>query len=246
MFRKIIIGLVLSIVCFTSICFAEGYSPKVGDSLQYKIIAKSWIHGGNQYINIVNRETYKGHDVFMVHSVLETIGIIKSITKYSEVEDMALDASGFFPWYIRRECHEGENTRVDEISIDYEKGVGERITTAYDGNKSRSEIKIPGYVFDALSLQFYLRKDKFINKINKLYFYGDGNISDVNFETEEVNKPLHLDSGTFPKYDQFSDPKSKITVLISDDAQRLPIVIRQIGGFGKVEAKLAKYTGMPN
>lgn len=242
MFRRLrVLFLVLIIVLSSNAIFAEGYTPQVGETLEFKVILKSFLHAGNQTVRVVKKEVYNSKEVFAVHSQLETVGFAKALYKYAEIEDLLLDADGLFPRYTRRECHEGSKIRIEEVVFDYENSVAERTVTV-DGAKSSSQIKLPGPVQDALSLQFYLRKEGFTSGENKVFFYGDGNIKEIAFTASLItNQALKLDCGTFSQYSQFSNEPSKITVLVDNDLH-LPLIIKQVAGFGKVESKLVKYT----
>ena len=241
MFRKIgVLLLVLFIVIISGTIYAEGYTPKIGESLEFKVILKSFLHAGNQTVRVIKKDVYNGKEVFAVHSLLETVGFAKALYKYAEIEDLLLDAEGLYPRYARRECHEGSKIRIEEVAFDYENWIAER-TVTIDGAKSSSQIKLPGNVQDGLSLQFYLRKEGFNPGENKVFFYGDGNIKEIAFTASEVtNQTLRLDCGTFSQYRQYINDQSKITVLV-DNNLHLPLIIKQVANFGKVESKLVKY-----
>ena len=85
--------------------------PKVGEILKYKVIVKSAIHGANETIKVVSKDTYNGRDVYNIHSQMGTIGLAKGLYNYDQVEDLVLDAEGLYPWFIKL-----ETTRKQEYS----------------------------------------------------------------------------------------------------------------------------------
>jgi hypothetical protein len=217
---------------------AEEFSLRVGETLVYKAMAKTIIHGADQTVKVVSKGNYRNREVYNIHLTMNTIGLVREITKYSEKEDLILDAEGMYPWYIRHEVTEGDSIEVEEVSFDYSRGVAVRIYYENNGPKIRTEIKLPGFVQDGVSLQYYLRKADLNPGVNQIYFYSNGKVEPVSFNLSEGNKPLKLECGTFDQYLLLNDPVSKFTVMIAKNQHRYPLVIQKIANFGKVEARL--------
>jgi hypothetical protein len=240
MFRKILMSLFLLgllIFPFDGIGLAQGYVPKVGETLQYKLTVKSVIYGANQTVKVVSRERYNGNEVYRVHSSMSTVGVVQKLYSYWETEEVLLSADGLYPLYLKRKIHEKGETETDEVHFDYFKGIASRTFTANGAKPEYSEIELPGYVCETLSLQYFLRKNSSAAKNNKLYFYSNGKIKEVAYHiTEEHKKELTLDCGTFSDY--FRMESEDILVIIDNHLNRYPLIIRKMAKFGKVEARL--------
>lgn len=240
MFRKTIFLIVLSLIgSLSGGVYGNVYSPKVGESLEYKVIVKSMMHGADQTIKVLSKGVIHNREVVNIQSVMTTVGLIGSLAKYSEKEDLVLDSTGLFPWHIRREVHDGDKILIEDVTFDYARQTAIRIFTRNGGTPERTELKLPEYVQDGLSLQFYLRKGNFVNGPNKVIFYSNGAMEETVYTVKEVKETLRLDCGTYKNFLQVDHPKSGIIILL-DTIERMPLVIRKNASFGKIEAKLVK------
>lgn len=240
MFRRMIFIFLLS---FSSILIGTVEStddyiqPKVGECLEYEVVVKSMVHGANQTVNIVESGVYRDRPVIKVRCVMDSVGLVKNLTKYKETEEIILDLEGLYPWVIRREITDKDGVETEEVTFDYLRGVAVRNFSKNGGPEERSEIQVMGYVQDALSLQFYLRKNVTLGH-NEILYYSDGKIKKISYQITEVIEPLQLDCGEFKKHYQINNSGEKITILISKTPERYPLVIQKNGKIGKVEAKL--------
>lgn len=240
MLRKLFPCCCLALVlCFGSFGYAENAPFKVGEVLEYKLYAKTAIYGANEIIKVVSKNTLNGREVYRVHAEMATIGIVKGLYEYSQIEDLVMDAEGFYPYWIRLETKDRSKNQLEEIHFDYAGKKAIRVLTKNGGTET-SEIELPGFVQDGLSLQFYLRQDQIAEKPSMIYFYGNGKIKGSNFEIKQISKPIKLESGTYSKYLQIIDYENDITVLIAENQSRLPIYVKKIAKFGSMEMKLSK------
>jgi hypothetical protein len=239
MYRKILGILMLGLLLFPfDLSWAQsGYAPEIGETLQYKLIVKSVIYGANQTVRVISKEKYCGQDVYRIQLAMNTVGVVQKLYNYSETEEVLLSADGLHPLYLKRKIHEKEETETDEVRFDYSKAIAFRTFTPNTGKPEYSEIKLPGYVCEALSLQYFLRKIPSGARNNTLYFYSNGKIKEVTYLLNEVRQgQLTLDCGTFSNY--FKIESEDITVVIANNPDRFPLIIRKMAKFGKVEARL--------
>lgn len=243
MSRKIFIYLfALGIfLCSFDLGRAEGYLPKVGETLQYKLIVKSMIYGANQTVKVLSKEKYSGKEVYRIHLSMNTVGVVQKLYNYSETEEVLLSVEGLYPLYLKRKIFEKGEIETEEVRFDYSRGTAFRTFTPHDAKPEYSEIKLPGYVYEALSLQFFLRRVPSVAKNSKLYFYSNGKIKAVNYHVlAEHAKELKMDCGTFNDYFQIEG--EDIRVVIANNPNRYPLIIRKMAKFGKVEAQLVSIT----
>jgi hypothetical protein len=246
MFRKIIpCCLGLSLFCLSGLGLVRAnapnsYSLKVGEVLEYKVIVKSAIYGANQTVKVVSKGFYNGRNVYNIHSEMITIGLVKGLTNYSQVEDLVLDAEGFYPWIIKTTTKDNKHDRYEEVHFDYAAKKAVRSVIKDGEAKESSVLDLPGFVQDGLSLQFYLRQDQIGEGVNKIYFLGHSSIKENTFTVKRVSQTIQLECGVFSKYLQIKDDDSSITLLIAETPERTPIVIKSIAKFGAIEMKLAK------
>lgn len=240
MFRKGLFFLCLAVI--SQLTTAAGpaeclVSPRVGESLEYKVNVKSLFHGANQTVRVVESGVYRDRPTLKIQCVLETVGLMKSLTGYRETEEVILDSEGLFPWVIQHEIRDKGDIEIEEVFFDYPNGTAIRLYSKNGGPEERTEISVPGYVQDGLSLQYFLRKN-FTPGENEIYFYSNGKIKRINYQISEIREELTMECGTFNKYYRVDNPESKITILIADNPAHYPLVIRKNAKIGEVEAKL--------
>jgi hypothetical protein len=240
MFRKTLIwGLGIGLIA-TNLVPTYAYKAKMGEVLEYKLTVKSVIHGGDQTIRITSTDSYKNRPAVTVFSKLTSVGLVRKITGYSETEELVMDAEGLYPLYLKREVHDSKKVEVEEVSFDYAKKVAVRIVNKTNEPTERSEVKLPGYVHDGLSLQFFLRKFELKPGSHKVFFYSNGSVEEISYVIREVSKSLNLGCGNFSGYWEVDNPKAGITIVLSKNEDRLPLIIRKINNIGRFESKLAK------
>ena len=242
MYRRTMILALVSFLFITAFNLgdAKAFAPQVGENLEYEVIVKSMIHGANQSVKILSTQTLHSREVLNIQSTMKTIGTMDAIAKFSEKEDLVLDREGLFPWVIRREVHDKDETVIDEVTFDYVNNVAVRQLSRNGGQTVRSEIKFSGMVQDGLSLQFYLRKTKLTPGEAKVNFYSNGSIEETPYQVKLVKEKLKLDCGTYDGYYEVVHPRSSITILLADSDDQIPLVIRKNAKFGKIESKLTK------
>lgn len=242
MYRKGLFLILLTVgALFTSaIGLTDDYiPPRVGERLEYQVIVKSLMHGADQTIRVVESGTYRDRPVIKVQCVMDSVGLAKSITKFKETEEIILDLEGLYPWVIRHEVTDKDGIETEEVTFDYPNNTAVRIFSKNSGSKERSEIQLPGYVQDLLSLQFFLRKNISLGS-SQVYLYSDGEIRKIGYQTTEISEPLNLTCGQFQKHYRIYNPEKNITILVADTPEHYPLVIQTNGKIGKIEAKLVE------
>lgn len=241
MFRKglFLTLLTVSALIVNAVGLTDDYiPPKVGECLEYKVYIKSVMHGADQTVKVVEAGNYQERPVLTIQSNMDTVGLAKTITKYQEWEEIILDLEGLYPWVIRRRVSDKDGLETEEVVFDYANGLAVRTVSKNGGPKEESEIQVPGYVQDVLSLQFYLRKNSSLGN-KQVYFYSDGEIKEISYRATENQEPLSLECGEFEKHYRIENGEKKITILLSVAPERYPLVIRKIGKIGRIEAKLS-------
>ncbi len=240
MFRKIFPYCLVMFVLVGGLGYTEGYTPRVGEVLEYKVIVKSAIHGGNQKVQVLSKDIYNGREVYRIHSEMLTVGLAKTLFRFQQEEDLILDAEGLYPLFIKKKTQERKETKIEEVSFDYVNKIAIRLYTKNDEPQKCKEIALPGFIQDELSIQFFLRKNQTMNSENKIFYYGNGKIDEKCFKVSQVDQEINLDCGDFSRYIQIIDDISNFSVYVSDTPERLPLVVKTKGNIGLIEMKLVK------
>ncbi|MGD8400486.1 MAG: DUF3108 domain-containing protein [Bacillota bacterium] len=241
MFPKFLIqGLALVLLLSNSLT-TLAFRVKQGETLDYRVIIKSVIHGGNQTVRVIDaKEKYKGRAAIRIRSTVTTVGLVNKLTGYNETEEMILDAKDFYPLYLKRATRDRKGRETEEVSFDYGKKIAVRRLVEDNKPEERRVISLPGIVHDGLSLQFFLRRKNLKPGSHRLYFYsnGSGRIEGIDYFVRKVRNKLQLGDETYPEYIEIKSPKVNITILVSNDEERYPLIIRKITKVGKFEARL--------
>jgi len=233
-----LLSLLISFSLQQSIVKAEEPLLRVGETLTYKVTIRS-IYGGKQIVKVCSRRRYNGHEVFSIQSNMETDGLVKTLFKYYEKEEVLVDVNKLYPLYIKREVGERGKVFIEQVEFNYEAHLAVRRVNYDDGREEKIELKLPGFVQDPVTLPFYLR---YVNNSQKsIYFYSNGEITSVNYQVALINKNIKTEWNEYSSYLRFDQPESKITVMLGSVKERLPLIIQKITNLGKVEAKLTKY-----
>jgi hypothetical protein len=241
MFSNFKVGFLgLALILINSLPVAA-FQVKQGEVLNYKVVIKSLIYGGNQTVRVINaKEEYKGHAAIRIRSTVTTVGLVNKLTGYSETEEMVLDADDYYPLYLKRSSRDNKGSETEEVSFDYRKKIAVRRLVEDNKPEERREIQLPGIVHDGLSLQFFLRKNDLKPGSHHLYFYsnGSGRIKEIDYFVRKVKNKLQLGDKTYPEYVEIKSPNVNITIMVSNDEEHYPLIIRKFTKVGKFEARL--------
>lgn len=241
--RKAIFGIFILfglVVCFSQGGYTKGFELQVGENLQYKVMVKSLFHGANQYIKVVSEEKYGERRAYRVISRLDTHGVVGKLFNYSETEEIILDAEGLYPLYLERLVEDGSEVEQEKVHFDYDKSLAVRSFFKEGEAPQQVELALPGKVYDGLALQFFLRTQQPQAGKNQLYFYSNGKIKEVSYQVKQGGADeINLDCGTYDDYYQIEG--EGLSVMISADVNRYPLLIRKSAAFGEVKMQLVSF-----
>jgi hypothetical protein len=146
--------------------------------------------------------------------------------------------------FTLREAH-GKKKRERDMSFDHESGTV-RITM----NGSVETHSVPVRVQDALSSMYYVRtRDDFIvGKPIIVDIHDSGKTWSVEIQTigkEKVRTPAGefdtIKVRTFPKYEGVFMHKGEIFIWLTDDARRMPVLMKSKISIGSIVAELKEF-----
>ena len=198
------------------------------------------IHAGTATLEVHPMKEYKGRECYHFVSQAKSARMFDSIYKVRDRIDTLVDSEEFMTWQYRKVQREGKYRADHKIIYDHESN-----TARYaDGQ----EMEFPEGALDAVSA-FYLARvqdlevgREFViphHSDKKTYF-----LKVVVHRKEKVKvpageyecfviEPLVKDSGPFKN-------KGRMTIWITDDVRRLPVLMKSEIGVGAVSASLSK------
>jgi len=226
---------------------------KRGEELYFKVYYDAALTGkvvaGMASLKVTDEnKIIGGRNTFHVVGLGKSLGMFNLFFKVVDNYETYIDEEGLFPWVFIRRVNEGGYKISQDVTFNQNK------------NKAISQkktIKTPKYVQDIISAFYYARTYDFTDaQVGDLYpvdFYIDDSVytSKIKYLGKDV---VTTDLGTFNclKFkpmvvvDQtFKDPYP-MTLWVTDDKNRMPIIAESGIRVGKVKMELVKYTGIAN
>ncbi|MGO3182865.1 MAG: DUF3108 domain-containing protein [Aequorivita sp.] len=201
----------------------------------------------------VNNASVRGKDVFHVRGYGETVGVSKWFFKVKDDYQSFIDREKDVPYRFIRKIDEGGYTK--DVQIDFDHFNNKAYVNDKKHNET-SEYSFPKETQDMISAFYYLRNqidaddikkgdmlemNMFFDKENykfRLKFLGK-EVLDTNFGRVRtlVFRP-YVQSGRVFK------EKESLTVWISDDKNKIPLLIKANLAVGSLKATLTEFKGL--
>ena len=251
--------LVIFICTLTELAFAQPYEPVLneafrrGEKLSYRVYYKSFITGkvfaGEATLEIKNdHRQFNGRDTYHIECIGKSRHSFNWFMKVDEHFESFIDEKAIFPWLFIKDTREGRYSKYDEVEFIPENNMA----------KSRYAKKLtPPKVQDILSA-FYFARTSDISKMVKgenfsipVFLDDSVYVSAVICQDREVVK-TRIGNFNCVKFNPmvltgkvFSD-RYPMTVWISDDKNKIPILVESSIFLGKVRIELTESTGLAN
>jgi hypothetical protein len=251
--------LIIFISTIAELAFAQPYETvhnnafRRGEKLLYRVYYKSFITGkvfaGDATLEIKDdNRKFDGRDTYHIVCIGQSRHSFNWFMKVNEHFESYIDEKAMFPWLFIRQTREGRYRKDDEVEFIPKDNMA----------KSRYAKKMtPPRVQDILSA-FYFARTKDISKMvagNSFsipVFLDDSvYVSDVICQDREV---LNSRIGSFNcvKFSpmvvtgQVFNDNYPMTVWISDDKNKIPILVESSIFIGKVIIELTEWSGLAN
>ena len=238
---------------FSNIFFISAQERAYGNGEHFKFrVHYGFVTAGYETLKVKN-SSINGKDVFHVRGYGETIGVSKWFFKVKDDYQSYIDKEKNIPYRFIRKIDEGGYTK--DVQVDFNHSTNK--ATVLDKKKDETTIfSFPDDTQDMISAFYYLRnkldteniKDGDVVEMNmffdqenykfKLKFLGK-EILDTNFGRVRtlIFRP-YVQSGRVFK------EKESLTVWISDDNNKIPLLIKADLAVGSLKATLTEFKGL--
>lgn len=229
-------------------CGYKNVSFQSGESVTYYVfytLAGVWVHAGN--VNFTVKQTsYRNNPVYHVVGTGSTLESYDWIYRVRDRYETYLDTGTLLPYRFIRNVDEGGYKKFEDITFDHKAGTA----AGADG-----VFKVPPCVQDVLS-EVYMARNLDFDKYKKndlipFKLFLDNQVYDMYIrylgkETIKTRygrfrcikfKPLLLKGSIF-------EGGEKMTVWVSDDANRLPVRIESPITVGSVKVDMMMYRNL--
>jgi hypothetical protein len=241
------------LILFSNIFFLSAQERAYGDGEYFKFrVHYGFVTAGYATLKVKNT-TIKGKEVFHVRGYGETVGVSKWFFKVEDDYQSYIDKEKDIPYRFIRKIDEGGYTK--DIEIDFNHSTQK----ATVNDKKHNEITVfsfPKDTQDMISAFYYLRNqletenikagdvvemNMFFDKENykfRLKFLGK-EVLDTNFGRVRtlIFRP-YVQSGRVFK------EKESLTVWISDDNNKIPLLVKADLAVGSLKATLTEFKGL--
>lgn len=196
---------------------------------------------------------YKGKDVYHVKGFGETVGLSRLFFKVEDDYQSFIDKKKDIPYFFIRNIDEGGYTK--DLTVDFDHSS--RRATVHDKKKNEiSHFSFPPQTQDILSSFYYLRNNLDTRNLKK------GDMMEINmffdnenytFRMEYLGKEIlntsfgRVQTLVFKPYVQSGRvfrKKESLTVWISDDDNKIPLLVKADLAVGSLKATLTEFKGL--
>ncbi|MEM9819684.1 MAG: DUF3108 domain-containing protein [Bacteroidota bacterium] len=242
-------------------CYAENKTFKDGERLTYKLFYKLkflWIPAGEVIFEVTDNQDGTLH----LSAKGRTYRSYEWFFKVRNSYECTIDKETLLPNHSLRKIREGKNRRVYEnVIFDQEDQKAISQYGRSEETAKENQTLTQDCIHDLLSVLYYTRNinleqqvegskfpikvfmDQKVQSLNLIYhgkekrkkIKGRGRFNTIHFRPESMPGPL---------FDKAKDKGKAMNIWVSDDQNRLPLMIRTPLAGGQIKAILKKYEGL--
>lgn len=219
--------------------FVENLAFGVGEKLTFDI-NYGFINAGTAVMEVGKLIDYKGRPAFQITTRAQSNDFFTSVYKVDDKVESIMDATGLFSWRFEKHLQEGGYRSQKMYEFDQENA-----TVNYQG----ATVDLEPFTQDALSALYFVRTQPLqVGKSVMTNTFIDG--KKLNLEVKVHRKErITVDAGTFdcfvvepmtPSAGIFKN-EGKVTVYLTDDFLRMPVLMKSKVLVGSITAELTSY-----
>ncbi len=218
-----------------------------GEKLTYSISWSNVVQAGIAVMEVKAGKTPDNRPAYELVSQTDSVGMVDKVYRVRDTVHSIIDAEDLSSFtFSLRESH-GKRKRVRDMFFDHEKGT---VKTTVNGVSET--YPIPERVQDALSSLYYVRtrQDLTAGKPIMVDVHDSGKTWAVEIHPlgkERITSPAgEFDTiiiKTYPKYEGVFMNKGEIIIWLTDDARRIPVLMKSKISIGSIVATLTEIQG---
>lgn len=217
-----------------------------GEKLTYDISWSNIIKAGIAVMEVNDEGTRDGRRTYRLVSNTHSVGMVDMVYPVKDTVESEVDADELYSLsFAVRESH-GKKKRLREMSFDQKNNRVKVIVN----NGTPETSAVPERVQDALSSLYYVRTRQDFSTENPVIVdvYDSGKAWSVEIHTlgrEKITTPAGefntIKIKTYPKYEGVFMHKGEIFIWLTDDARRIPVLMKSMISIGSVVATLTEF-----
>jgi hypothetical protein len=217
----------------------------VGEQLTYEVSWSSFVVAGELTLETKERRAVDGVDAYHIAALAQSVGIVSAVVyKVKDVYDSYLNATTLQPFRAEKNSRRGKNRAQGVMLLDQQSGKA-----TLEGGK---ELKIPQGTYDLASLLYAIRMiDLTPGKTQNFTLIEDGKLYDL-IVTVEGREKVGTRMGDFnvvrvstkaASTNRSGKDPYRLNIYLTNDAERLPVLISATPSWGEVRVELISATG---
>lgn len=243
----------LLVFFFFKLSFVSAQENAYGDGEWFKFR----VHYGFLTAGFATLETkstkYKGKDVFHVKGFGETVGVSKWFFRVKDDYQSYIDREKDIPYFFIRKIDEGGYKKDQQIEFNHNTNTA---TVNDKKNKEIARFQFPDGTQDMISAFYYLRNRLDVNNIKmgevieiNMFFDNENYKFRLKFLGREVldttfGKVPSLIFRPYVQSGRVFREKESLTVWVSDDDNKIPLLIKADLAVGSLKATLIQFKGL--
>ena len=210
---------------------------KIGEYFQFSI---DWngLNGGNSLMQVQNIQRLEGRRVYKIVTKTESNSFVSKFYKVRDRAESYIDAESLYTRRFVKHLREGSYKKDSDVRFDQEARKA-----AYDDGSS---MDVPARVHDVLSAFYYVRTQPLPNGATLLLPTHDNKRSyDMEVKVHRRER-VQVPAGSFDcvvvepvlKSEGVFKSKGSILVWLSDDARRIPVMVKSKVPVGSISVSL--------
>jgi hypothetical protein len=239
----------LALVSSDSVSYpsATNSSFQIGEKLRYRV-TYGFVDAGEAVMEVKStNKKANGRELFHFKGTGRTLGGFNAFFKVNDVYESYADKKGVFPWFFARRVEEGGYKVTQDYTFKHDQYKVD--------NGEGQEFKIPMGIQDMVSSFYYARTLDFKNMkkgdIIEFKCFMDDEIwpLKIKFVGDEV---IHIRKGKFNckkfipvvQKGRYFESDNDLNFWITDDENRIPILVRAKIPVGTVKLHLVEWEGL--
>ncbi len=250
-----IMKLLLFLILCTSTVFSFAQGKAYGDGEWFKFrVHYGFLTAGYATLE-VGEEVLEGTEVFHVKGYGKTVGLSRLFFRVEDDYQTYIDKQKDVPLRFIRIIDEGGHTKDIQIDFDHEAG---KALVHNKKHKTKEWVDFPKDAQDMVSAFYYLRNHLDIDTIEvgdtldmNMFFDKENYVFRLKFLGREVirtkfGKVPTLKFRPYVQTGRVFKEKESLTIWVSDDDNRMPVLIKADLVVGSLKASLIEFKGLKN
>lgn len=216
----------------------ENKAFNVGEKLTFSI-GWEFIDAGTAVLCIEDIKEIDNKPCFHISAVTNSNAFFSTMYKVRDKLESFVDTAGIYPLKYTKKTYEGGYQRSFTVFFDHESQKAK----ISDVDSGQSEIKIPQYLQDIISSFYFVRTQPMVEGSDiRLSVFDNGRYKDVIIKVIR-KEHISVSAGEFDcilvqtPVGPFNN-KSNLNIWLTDDARRIPVLMKSKIIIGSVRAEL--------